>query len=211
MTTRNIYELAQTWNNGAEVFTAFGLNVTDTASASGSLLMDLQVGGVTKLKVTKEGYLHVPDGDVSNLSICSLNDNEGIWFDNNKIFFTTVGVTRLGLQSDNSLLLKSDTALGWSSSTPEAAFGDAKLYRDAANTLALRNSTNAQAFNIYNTYTDASNYERVTLGWSGNIFSISPNANGTGSTRVIHLSGLPTSNPGPGILWNNAGTPAIGT
>ena len=27
----------------------------------------------------------------------------------------------------------------------------------------------------------------------------------------LHLSSLPTSNPGPGILWNNAGTPAIGT
>jgi hypothetical protein len=31
------------------------------------------------------------------------------------------------------------------------------------------------------------------------------------ASDTIHISGLPTSNPGPGILWNNAGTPAIGT
>lgn len=27
----------------------------------------------------------------------------------------------------------------------------------------------------------------------------------------LHISGLPTSNPGAGILWNNGGTIAIGT
>jgi len=27
----------------------------------------------------------------------------------------------------------------------------------------------------------------------------------------LHISNFPTSNPGPGILWNNAGTPAFGT
>lgn len=31
------------------------------------------------------------------------------------------------------------------------------------------------------------------------------------SSGSLHISSLPTSNPGPGILWNNAGTPAIGT
>ena len=40
---------------------------------------------------------------------------------------------------------------------------DVILARDAANALALRNSTAAQQFNLYNTYTDASNYERLEL------------------------------------------------
>lgn len=53
MTTRNIYELAQTWDNGAVAFTGIGLDVTDTASASDSLLMDLQVGGTSRFSVTK--------------------------------------------------------------------------------------------------------------------------------------------------------------
>lgn len=34
---------------------------------------------------------------------------------------------------------------------------------------------------------------------------------GTGRNGVVIISALPTSNPGLGILWNNAGTPAIGT
>jgi hypothetical protein len=75
----------------------------------------------------------------------------------------------------------------------------------------MRRSTNAQAFNIYNTYTSASHYERGFMRWSGNALQIGVEAAGGGSTRVVHISNLPTSNPGAGILWNNAGTPAIGT
>jgi hypothetical protein len=41
---------------------------------------------------------------------------------------------------------------------------------------------------------------------------IQPTGNGTGATgNVLHISGLPTSNPGPGILWNDAGTVKVGT
>jgi hypothetical protein len=44
------------------------------------------------------------------------------------------------------------------------------------------------------------------------VATITPTGNGSGASgNVLHISGLPTSNPGPGILWNNAGTPAIGT
>lgn len=44
-----------TWNAGGVTFTALEINVTDTASAAASLLMDLQVAGVSKFKVTKAG------------------------------------------------------------------------------------------------------------------------------------------------------------
>ncbi|TXH43993.1 MAG: hypothetical protein E6Q97_33360 [Desulfurellales bacterium] len=43
---------------------------------------------------------------------------------------------------------------------------DLLLVRDAANTLALRNTTNAQTFRVYNTYTDGSNYRRWDLSWN---------------------------------------------
>lgn len=69
--------------------------------------------------------------------------------------------------------------LGWST--------DLFLQRDAANTLALSNGTNAQAFNIYNTYTDASNYERGFTRWSSNIFEIGTAAAGTGSSRSTRI------------------------
>ena len=55
MATQNIYSMVDTWNSAGTTFTGIGLNVTDTASASGSLLLDLQVGGVNKFKVNKAG------------------------------------------------------------------------------------------------------------------------------------------------------------
>ena len=44
-----------TWNNGAVTFNAWKLNVTNTASAAASKLIDLQVGGVTQFNVTRAG------------------------------------------------------------------------------------------------------------------------------------------------------------
>lgn len=49
----------QTWNSGGVTFTGFLENITDSASAAGSLLMDLQVGGVSKWKVSKAGNVTV--------------------------------------------------------------------------------------------------------------------------------------------------------
>lgn len=52
---KSIGALADTWNNALTVFTAIKFNVTDTASDAGSLLQDLQVGGVSKYSVNKAG------------------------------------------------------------------------------------------------------------------------------------------------------------
>jgi hypothetical protein len=49
--------ITPTWNAGATVFTGIGMNVTDTASASNSALLDLQVGGSSKFNVSKSGAL----------------------------------------------------------------------------------------------------------------------------------------------------------
>lgn len=57
MSTMNIYDLSDVWNAGATVFSAIKMNVTDTASAAGSLLIDLQVGGVSQFCVSKGGRI----------------------------------------------------------------------------------------------------------------------------------------------------------
>jgi hypothetical protein len=57
MSTQNIFALVDTWNAAGTTFTGIGLNVTDSASAAGSLLIDLQVGGVSQFSVTKAGVL----------------------------------------------------------------------------------------------------------------------------------------------------------
>lgn len=53
----------QTWNSGAVTFTGWKLNVTDTASGGSSLLIDLQVGGTSRFKVTKGGLLSLGTSD----------------------------------------------------------------------------------------------------------------------------------------------------
>ena len=56
---KSIGALAATWNDVLTTFKARVFNVTDTASAAGSLLDDLQVGGVSKWSVRKDGALTV--------------------------------------------------------------------------------------------------------------------------------------------------------
>jgi hypothetical protein len=50
-----------------------------------------------------------------------------------------------------------------------------------------RNGTNAQQLSIYNTYTDASNYERLAIAWTGNICQVLTQQAGTGVSRSLWL------------------------
>lgn len=74
-------------------------------------------------------------------------------------------------------------ALSWGTS------GDVTLARDAANILALRRTTNAQALRVYSTYTDASNGEWGTFDWTttANTLTIGTAKNGTGATRNFQV------------------------
>jgi len=71
--------------------------------------------------------------------------------------------------------------------TAVVAWEDTILRRDAANTLAQRNGANAQAFRVYNTFTDASNYERFAVDWSSNVVRLGAQAEGSGSLRALRI------------------------
>ena len=182
----DIFNMLDTWNASGTTFTGIKLSVTDTASAAGSLLMDLQVGGSSKFSVLKGGQLGVQRAPISAYAIAAAGT----------------------IYAAQNLVLGGDT-----SAISMGTLGDINLIRDAANTLAQRNGVNAQTKRLYGTFTDASNYRRLTKTMSAaGVAEIKPEGAGTGvSGNVLHISGLPTANPGPGILWNNAGTPAIGT
>lgn len=65
-------DLIQTWNNSGTTFTGLRFNVTNTASASGSLLMDLQEGGISYATIKKDGSLTLgPSGSSPTLSLGS--------------------------------------------------------------------------------------------------------------------------------------------
>ena len=218
-----IYDIADTWAASGTVFTGIKLSVTDTASAAGSLLMDLQVGGSSAFKVNKLGNIAFGTGNslISHTYVATAlllqSDIEPVYIlptrsANTVPKFSFAHISNAGRTPGFNI--SSDHSLNWNTGTDvSASTADLRLYRDAANTLAQRNGVNAQVSRIYGTYTDASNYRRLTKTMSAaGVAEIKPEGAGTGvSGNVLHISGLPTANPGPGILWNNAGTPAIGT
>jgi hypothetical protein len=60
--------------------------------------------------------------------------------------------------------------------------------------LAQRNGVNAQALRIYNTFTDASNYERAQFNWTGNVLDISTASAGTGTARAMQVGTVGNTN-----------------
>ena len=82
------------------------------------------------------------------------------------------------------------------------------------NLLEQRNSTNAQTFRLYNTFTDASNYERGYFRFSSNELIIGAEAAGTGTARATRI--VPKANnvalglnTGTGFTIDSDGSPAI--
>lgn len=75
----------------------------------------------------------------------------------------------------------------FSSADPTLQTIDASLIRDAAATIAQRNGVNAQTFRVYNTFTDASNYERGFARWASSVFEVGAEAAGTGSARNMRI------------------------
>jgi len=180
------YTFNYTTNKAAGNDTGLLINQTDTASPGTSLLADFQVGGTSKFKVFNSGNLQIPNnatiyGDSSDgIQITEAGMNV---VRNNAPFIVA------NLPNKEGLILASNVSLQWDNGTASNVNGssDLFLHRDAANTLALRNSTNAQTFNVYNTYTDASNYERGFVKWDTNVLKIGNEEAGTGTARDVWL------------------------
>lgn len=60
---------AITWNNAGVTFTGWKLNVTNTASAAGSLLMNLQIGGSSKLVLRSDGRVVINGGTATSYQL----------------------------------------------------------------------------------------------------------------------------------------------
>jgi hypothetical protein len=96
----------------------------------------------------------------------------------------TIGTTTITSGTDKHVLYDNAGVLG------EAA----PLVITDANTVEQYNGTNPQRFDVYNTRTDASNYERLNVVWSGNVCFIGPTAAGTGTNRnVVFVAGTGAS------------------
>ena len=183
-----------------------GLGVNAASGFAGNLL-DLQVNGTSQIAVDAGGHLVK-----SFLQFGETAANKRFQFASSA--FPTFTIASTG-------------GIRWRNvDTVTSGGNEVGIFRDAANTLAQRNDTNAQTSRVYNTYTSATNYERAKLEWSSNVLRIGTekgSAGGTardmelqtdGTTRItvkadgaILFSGIPTSNPAvAGQLWNDGGT-----
>ena len=96
----------------------------------------------------------------------------------------------------NGVFLGSTLELAWSEASNNVFSGtkDLRLLRDAANTLAQRNGTNAQRSRIYNTFTSDTNFERLNIRWTSNEAIIDTEAgSGGGTLRGLRIGSAATS------------------
>ena len=143
--------ISQTWGTTG-TYTAAKVNVTETATANAaSLLLDLQLGGVSKFKVDKNGNListgtsitTAPNGTWGSPSALEIVSGGHIrWASRGRLYSTA---------ADSISILDSSATLA------------ATLVVEANNTLALRNGAAAQTFNVYGTWTSITDYRRLSI------------------------------------------------
>lgn len=189
----------QTWNNAGVAFVGKSNEFTDTASASGSLLERWQVGGTTKFSVDKTGGISSYNDALNNFTLSSSGSKTVL-----------SGARNVELAAGPGWTV---TLVGTGGILCSAGSGNTYFYTGGSNSIEQRNGNNAQTSRLYGTYTDGSNYRRVALAMTtAGVASLAPEGAGTGASgNVLHISGLPTSNPGAGILWNDTGTVKVGT
>jgi hypothetical protein len=152
-----------------------GLGVNAASGFAGNLL-DLQVNGTSRLSTTSAGLTVSTTGFRTQLS--GGNGYEAYWGAAFKIFdiFSNDGSVRLRLDSGG--------IISWNSALLGVTTPDLFIARDAANTLAQRNGTNAQTSRVYGTYTDASNYVRAALSSTSTGVTLAAETAGTGADDI---------------------------
>jgi hypothetical protein len=189
--------LSRTWSDAGTTFTAIKYDITDSGSAAGSLLIDLQVGGASQFNVTKTGDFGIFGSAYFRPDATALRFISG---SASVIQFASTG-----------LRFRSTAVLSWVDNTNVTlGTNDLTLFRDAANTLAQRNGANAQTFRIYNNFSTASDFERGFFSWSttSNVFTIGTEVGGTFTTpRAIEFrtGGTTRLTVGPAAFVNVTG------
>lgn len=164
-------------------------------STGGRTFTNISVSGGTISGVTvTSNMIKLADGSAGAPSLTfTSNTLVGAWLGSNSLIINgksgLSGGQAVAIDLPNGVTVRSDMSINFNTDGNLSGnlSPDVRLYRDAANNLALRNGTNAQTFNVYNTYTDASNNELGQLLWTANSFYVGTRANGTGTVRPLNL------------------------
>lgn len=214
-------------NNAGEIRSVFGsfkcLRINNTAVTGGAgktltvkivystgRMVGSGSGVTTYTGGTFSGPILLPDGTAAAPSLAfASNTGMGIYKIATGLVVTSNPTPYFYFDTaNNRVQLRFDGEFTWTSGSVLAA-ADLKLTRDASNTLALRNSTNPQTFNIYNTYTDGSNYEGGKVGWVSDNFDLITTNAGSGTPRQIRFG--TANNPYWFIRATTNGAAVIGT
>ncbi len=146
-TSKPILDLSQTWNAGAVTFTGLKLNVTNTASAAASLLMDLQVGGASKAYVDKAGQIVSTNTGASTIGVAVVTSGQPtVGFGRNSSIGgldlygngTTCGFNI----ANNVTTLASSTYFGWTGSNITQPV-QVSIHRIASGVFGIRGSSSS--------------------------------------------------------------------
>lgn len=134
--------LSQTWNNSGVTFQGISLDVTDTASAALSRLLNLKVGGNSKFVVGKDGKTWLGTTTPSSSNYTINNDGTITW-----VNAPTGGMVHLGINDGWGIGIYSTTirtqasiVLGWTSANPQNSL-DCGLARNAIGVIEFNNGT----------------------------------------------------------------------
>jgi len=166
--TNPVINVTQTWNDAADIFKGILFNFTNTASHASSKLFEFQLGGTHSFSLGKSNDL--------TLGVATIRD-----YGSGQVQCGNIYIAAAGLQMGSGYL-------SWHSSSALSG-AETIIYRDAAYTLGLRNTSNAHTLNIYNTYTNASNYERFGLAWTSNVFYFGTLTTGGTKRLSVHHGG----------------------
>jgi hypothetical protein len=211
--TNPALSISQTWSNSNSAFTGMLVNIANSNSATGSTIADFQTNGTSVVSVSRTGIgIAGSSWAVFSPTFGSAVGQSGVWYFNNQVAF---GVASSLGTSSGAVQLSSGESFGWSSATqPYSASADLRLFRDTNDTLAQRRTTNPQTYNVYGSYTNSTNYRRLSVGMSNSgIAFIRPEQAGplTNASNFIYISGLPATNTGlpSGVLWNSNGSVVV--
>lgn len=193
--------ISQTWNSAGTTFNGLLLNVTDTASAAGSTLLDLQVGGTSICSVRK-------DYAIMLRGVAVIQSNAA-----NQLRFGATGSYCLGISSSN--LVEISTSIGFTGGSVGGGAADALISRDGGNALAMRNGGSPQSWRVYNVQNSGTSYERAFLSWSSNELLIGTEKGSSGgSARPLKLQTDGTTRAGittTGNVYVGSGAAALAT
>lgn len=152
-------DISQTWNAGGVAFTGLKFNATSTASASASLLMDLQTGGVSQFTVSKAGVVTSANGTL----VSGMTDT---WSNG-------------GTQYNSILMNVTNSASAASSALLNLQIAGEPYYR----------FVKERRLQVFNTFTSEAIYEAGEIYWSSNVLKIgtSKGASG-GSGRDVYIA-----------------------